>query len=71
MDPIVRRNLDRCQWLAAGPIIGEPQVVEACAYRDAPKYLIRDRDRIYGSTVRERLQSLRIQEVLTAPASPW
>jgi transposase InsO family protein len=52
------------EWIAQ-------QVVEACAYRDAPKYLIRDRDRVYGSTVRERLQALRIQEVLIAPASPW
>jgi putative transposase len=52
------------EWIAQ-------QVLEACAYRDAPKYLIRDRDRVYGSTVRERLQALRIQEVLTAPASPW
>jgi hypothetical protein len=52
------------EWIAQ-------QVVEACAYRDAPKYLIRDRDRVYGSTVGERLQALRIQEVLIAPASPW
>ena len=52
------------EWIAQ-------QVVEACAYRDAPKYLIRDRDRVYGSAVRERLQALRIQEVLIAPASPW
>jgi transposase InsO family protein len=52
------------EWIAQ-------QVVEACAYRDAPKYLIRDHDRVYGSAVRERLQALRIQEVLIAPASPW
>jgi hypothetical protein len=39
------------EWIAQ-------QVVEACAYRDTPKYLIRDRDRVYGSTVRERLQSV-------------
>ncbi|MGI9070923.1 MAG: integrase core domain-containing protein [Bryobacteraceae bacterium] len=54
----------RAEWIAQ-------QVVEACAYRDAPKYLIRDRDRVYGSAVRKRLQALRIQEVLIAPASPW
>jgi hypothetical protein len=52
------------EWIAQ-------QVVEACTYRDAPRYLIRDRDRVYGSAVRERLQALRIQEVVTAPASPW
>lgn len=49
----------------------EQQVVEACSYRDPPQYLIRDRDRAYGSAVRYRLQALGIQEVLTAPASPW
>jgi transposase InsO family protein len=52
------------EWIAQ-------QVVEACAYRDAPKYLIRDRDRVYGAAVCERLQALGIQQVLTAPASPW
>ena len=38
---------------------------------DAPKYLIRDRDRIYGSEVRLRIASLGIEEILTAPRSPW
>jgi len=52
------------EWIAQ-------QVVEACAYRDAPKYLIRDRDVVYGDAVRHRLQALGIQEVLTAPASRW
>jgi transposase InsO family protein len=33
--------------------------------------LIRDRDRVYGAAVCERLQALGIQEGLTAPASPW
>src|SRR5437764_12750988 len=28
-------------------------------------------DRVYGDAVCERLQALGIQEVLTAPASPW
>ncbi len=47
------------------------QVVEACAYRDTPKYLIRDRDPVYGAAVSDPLQALGIQEVLTAPASLW
>ena len=33
--------------------------------------MIRDRDRIYGSEVRLRITSLGIEEVLTAPRSPW
>jgi putative transposase len=47
------------------------QIVEAFADRDAPKYLIRDRDRIYGKDVHLRIASMGIEEVLTAPRSPW
>ena len=47
------------------------QVVEAFANREAPKYLIRDRDGVYGNEVCRRLGSLGIAEVLTAPQSPW
>src|SRR5262252_7593602 len=36
-----------------------------------PQYLLRDRDRIYGNEVRSRISSLQIEEVLTAPRSPW
>src|SRR5260370_22301740 len=45
------------------------QIVEAFADRDAPRYLIRDRDSIYGSEV--RIASLGIEEVLASPRSPW
>jgi putative transposase len=47
------------------------QMVEAFADREAPEYLIRDRDSVYGKAVRRRLQSLNIEDVLTAPQSPW
>ena len=47
------------------------QIVEAFADREAPRYLIRDRDGVYGNEVRRRLKSLQIEEVLTAPQSPW
>src|SRR5713101_5785634 len=46
------------------------QIVEAFADRDGPRYLIRDRDSIYGSEVRLRIASLGIEEVLTAPEVP-
>jgi len=46
------------------------QVVEAFADREAPRYLIRDWDGVYGNEVRRRLGSLGITEVLTAPQSP-
>ncbi len=47
------------------------QMVEAFTERDAPRYLIRDRDASYGSAFRHRIQSLGIKEVITAPRSPW
>lgn len=47
------------------------QVVEAFADRDASRYLIRDRDGIYGIEFRRRMQSWGIKEVMTAPQSPW
>jgi putative transposase len=47
------------------------QLMEAFAYRDAPRYLIRDRDSIYQGDSQRRVRSLRISEVVTAPQSPW
>jgi putative transposase len=47
------------------------QMVEAFPEDQAPRYLLRDRDKIYGYDFRERVQSLSIEEVLSAPASPW
>jgi len=47
------------------------QIVEAFAEHDTPGYLLRDRDGVYGSDVRSRIASLQIEEVLTAPRSPW
>jgi hypothetical protein len=45
------------------------QMVEAFANQDAPQYLLRDRDTIYGNEVRLRISSLQIEEVLTASES--
>lgn len=47
------------------------QIVEAFADRDAARYLIRNLDSIYGNEVRLRIASLGMEEVLTAPRSPW
>ena len=47
------------------------QIVEAFADREPARYLIRDRDSIYGTEVRLRIKSLGMEEVLTAPQSPW
>ena len=47
------------------------QVIEAFSERDAKRYLIRDRDALYGHEFRRRIQSLGRKEVVTAPRSPW
>jgi transposase InsO family protein len=47
------------------------QITEAFPWDEAPYYLIRDRDRIYGSVVTRRLRAMGIRDKPTAPASPW
>jgi putative transposase len=47
------------------------QVVEAFPWQDSPKYLLRDRDKIYGQVFRGRVTGMGFQEVLIAPHSPW
>ncbi len=47
------------------------QITEAFPWDEALRYLIRDRDRIYGSVVTRRLRSMGIRDKPIAPASPW
>jgi putative transposase len=47
------------------------QLREAFPFDRAPRYLIRDRDGIFGEAVRRCLASLNIEDVPTAPRSPW
>jgi transposase InsO family protein len=47
------------------------QITEAFPWDEAPHYLIRDRDRIYGSVVTRPLRAMGIRDKPTAPASPW
>jgi hypothetical protein len=47
------------------------QVVEAFPWDEAPRYLLRDRDGVYGCEFRGRVANMGIEEVLTAPRSPW
>ncbi len=47
------------------------QVVEAFPYDEAPRFLIRDHDSIYGHDFRERVKHRRIEEVAIAYRSPW
>ena len=52
------------EWIAR-------QIMEAFPWNEAPRYLIRDRDRIYGAVVTHRLHAMGIRDKPTAPASPW
>src|SRR2546427_9251837 len=47
------------------------QLREAFPWDTAPRYLLRDRDRIFGDAFSKQVQDLAIQEVLSAPRSPW
>lgn len=47
------------------------QLVEAFPFDFAPRYLLRDRDAAYGEVFQRRIKSLCIEEVVTAPRSPW
>src|ERR1700674_1901709 len=47
------------------------QITEAFPWNEAPSYMIRDRDRIYGAVVRLRLRAMGIRDKPIAPASPW
>jgi transposase InsO family protein len=52
------------EWIAR-------QLTEAFPWDEAPRCLIRDRDRIYGAVVKCRLRAMGIRDKPTAPASPW
>jgi transposase InsO family protein len=52
------------EWIAR-------QLTEAFPWDESPRYLIRDRDRIYGSVVMRRIRAMGIRDKPIAPASPW
>jgi transposase InsO family protein len=47
------------------------QITEAFPWDGAARYMIRDRDRIYGTVVIRRLRAMGIRDKPIAPASPW
>ncbi len=47
------------------------QLVEAFPWDTVPRYLIRDRDGIYGRDFTGRANALGIKQILIAPRSPW
>ena len=47
------------------------QIAEASPWDSARRYVIRDRDSVYGDLVRARIKAMGLKEVMTAPRSPW
>lgn len=54
----------RAEWIAG-------QVTEAFPWAEAPKHLIRDRDRAFGTAYIRRICAMGIRDYPTAPRSPW
>src|SRR4051812_25048541 len=52
------------EWIAR-------QLTDAFPWDEAPRYLIRDRDRIYGPVVMRRIRAMGIRDKPIAPGSPW
>jgi putative transposase len=46
-------------------------VIEAFPEETSPKYLLRDRDSIYGEAVTRGVDHMGIRQVITAPRAPW
>jgi putative transposase len=47
------------------------QLIQAFPFDSEPRYLIRDRDGVYGQKVIDALDFLSIEQIVTAPRSPW
>src|SRR5258708_34923741 len=47
------------------------QLTEAYGWKVAPRYIIRDRDAVYGDAFIRRLRAMSIRDRPTAPRSPW
>jgi putative transposase len=47
------------------------QIAEAFPWDTAPRYLLHDRDCIYGETFHQRVREMGMREVVTSPRSPW
>jgi len=54
----------RSEWTAQ-------QLRHAFPWDTAPRFLLRDRDSCYGSEFGETIKALNIEEILSAPRSPW
>ena len=72
---ILQHNRRKLVWLA---VTAHPsaewlarQLTEAYGWQQAPRYIIRDRDRIYGGVFLRRVRAMGIRDRPIAPRSPW
>jgi transposase InsO family protein len=72
---IMRHDRRRILWLGttAHPTAEwiARQLVEACGWEQAPKYVVRDRDRAYGEVFSQRVRAMGIRDRPMSPRSPW
>ncbi|MGC1593474.1 MAG: integrase core domain-containing protein, partial [Pseudolabrys sp.] len=72
---IVRLDRRNLVWInvTTNPTAGwiARQLTEAFPWNEAPRYLVRDRDQVYGTIVTRRLRAMGIRDKPVAPASPW
>lgn len=47
------------------------QIREAFPWDSTPRYLLRDRDAIYGRDFAAITKGMRMEDVVTAPRTPW
>src|SRR5262249_47013878 len=47
------------------------QLLEACGLEGSPRYLIRDRDQVYGERFSHQARILNLREAVIGPRSPW
>src|SRR5437660_3787260 len=64
LQTLVQRHTPSDRWIAR-------QITEAFPWAEAPRYLIRDRDCVYGAAVTHRLRTMGIRDKPIAPGSPW
>ena len=57
--PLTRRPVDR------------PATAQRIPVPAVPRYLLRDRDAIFGQDFRKQLPDMGIEEVLSTPHLPW
>jgi hypothetical protein len=64
-----RHRRDECEQVPGA--LATTRLREAFPWEPAPRYLLRDRDRIFGCEFTKQVKELGIEELLGAPRAPW